>query len=200
MELEEMKQLWETMSQRVEKQQLLTNKLIIQMTQERYTTKLSKIQTFETAGSVICFVMAAFVLFNFGKLDTWYLVLSGILVLLALTLLPILVLRSIFKMKHLDLAQQNFRESLVEFGREKQRFLFLQRLNIGFGFLIMFAALPVASKLLSNKDIFETGVSSFTWIYLGAAVVGLALFARWGYGCYRRITQSAENLLKELED
>ena len=39
MELEEMKVLWQEMSQQVEKQKSLTDKLIIEMTQQKYAQK-----------------------------------------------------------------------------------------------------------------------------------------------------------------
>jgi len=70
MELEEMKTLWEEMSQKVEKQQLVTDQIIMDMTQQKYTSKFSKIFLYESLGTVICFAMAVYILFNIEKLDT----------------------------------------------------------------------------------------------------------------------------------
>jgi hypothetical protein len=61
----------------------------------------------------------------------------------------------------------------------------------------MLTILPVASKIGNGKDLF---VETAAWyIYVPVMGVFLFFFARWGYGCYKRITKSAENLLRELE-
>ncbi len=41
MELEEMKTLWEEMSLKVEKQQIVTDQLIMEMTQQKYKNKFN---------------------------------------------------------------------------------------------------------------------------------------------------------------
>jgi len=85
----------------------------------------------------------------------------------------------------------------VLFEKAKNKLLLLQRVGIYLSFLLMFIILPVASKLLKNKDLFlEAGV---WFVYLPIMGTFLFFFARWGYGCYKNITSSAENILNELE-
>jgi hypothetical protein len=60
--------------------------------------------------------------------------------------------------------------------------------------------LPVTNKIFNNKDMFTMDMAAFSWIFTGVVFVLVIFFVRWGYGCYKSITASAENVLKELED
>ena len=70
MELEEMKSLWEDMSQRVEKLELTNEKKLMELTQLKYKTKFSKLTSYERSGAVVCYLVGLFILFNIMKLDT----------------------------------------------------------------------------------------------------------------------------------
>ncbi len=200
MELEEMKTLWEEMSQKVEKQQLVTDQIIMDMTQQKYTSKFSKIFLYESLGTVICFAMAVYILFNIEKLDTWYLMACGIFTLAFLFLLPLFTLWSLTRIKSLDVAAFSYKETLVRFERSKKWVLLSQRTSIYLSFILFLAVLPVLSKIFNNKDMFTMDMDALPWIFTGAVFVLLIFFLRWGYGCYKSITASAEKVLKELED
>lgn len=200
MELEEMKTLWEEMSQKVDKQQLITDQIIMDMTQQKYSNKFTKLFFYESLGTVICYGMAVYLLFNIEKLDTWYLLACGIFTITFLFLLPLFTLRSLTRIKRLDVAAYSYKETLVRFERSKKRVLLLQRTGIYLSLILFLAVLPVMSKIFNNKDMFTMDMDAFPWIFTGAVFVLLIFFARWGYGCYKSITASAENVLKELED
>lgn len=200
MELEEMKTLWEEMSQKVEKQQLVTDQIIMDMTQQKYTSKFSKIFLYESLGTVICFAMAIYILFNIEKLDTWYLMACGIFTLAFLFLLPLFTLWSLTRIKSLDVAAFSYKETLVRFERSKKWVLLSQRTSIYLSFILFLAVLPVFSKIFNNKDMFTMDMAAFPWIFTGVVFVLLIFFVRWGYGCYKSITTTAEKVLNELED
>ncbi|MBT8264025.1 MAG: hypothetical protein KJN75_01680, partial [Muriicola sp.] len=171
--------------------------IIMKMTQEKYVNKFGKIAVYETIGAVICFAAALYVLFNFGKLEVWYLQLCGIFTLLFLIILPILTLRSLRRIKGINVVENSFVDTIVQFTKAKNQLLLLQRVGIYLSFLLMFTTLPVASKLLKNKDLFlETDI---WYVYLPIMGIFLFFFTRWGYGCYKNITSSAESILSELE-
>ncbi len=195
-----MKTLWGEMSLELDRQKNLTDKLIIDMTQERYTNKFNKIFHYESIGAVVCFAFALFLIANIEKLDTWYLLVLGIFIIAFLLVLPILVLRSINRIKHLDIATNNYKETLIGFARAKKELLFTQRFGIYLNFILVLAVLPVTSKILSNKDLFTIEHSAKLWFAIPALFIFLYFFSRWGYKCYKSITNSAENILKELED
>jgi hypothetical protein len=197
MELEEIQATWAQMGEKLEQQKKLTDKIILQMTQQRYRAKFSKISIYESVGAAICYAMAFYILVHFGKLDTWYLVLSGIFTILFLFLLPFLVLRSLANIQGINVGNSTYKETLVHFTKAKDRLLWLQRLGIYLNFLLLFSMLPVFGKIMGNKDIFITD-GTWVWYAIGMGIF-LVFFSKWGYGCYKSITKSAEHILKEME-
>ena len=200
MELEEMKTLWEEMSLKVEKQQLVTDQLIMEMTQQKYRNKFSKLFMYEASGAVVCYIMAIFMLFNMDKLDTWYLLACGILCVGFLAILPFFSLRSLNRIKRLEISNYSYKETLVRFAKSKKKMLLLQRLGLYISPLFFLMVLPVTNKMFNGKDMFQSDISAFPWVFVGIFFVFIILFSRWGYSCYKSMTNSAENVLKELDD
>lgn len=169
----------------------------MEMTQQKYANKFQKISMFETIGGIICLLAGVFVLINFSTLDTWYLQACGIITALILFVLPVITLRSLYRVQSIKITDSTVSETIVNYVKEKNRLLFLQRLGIYLSFVLMLTILPVLSKMSSGKDLFlET---SAWYIYVPVMAVFLFFFARWGYGCYKNITQSAEDLLRGVE-
>ncbi len=197
MNVEELQSIWNEMSAELEKQKRLTHEIIIKMTKERYKGQLQKIAKYEGIGAVVCFGAAVFILLNFDKLDTWYLAVCGAFTMMYLLVLPIMVLRSIQNMRRIDISKGNYTDNLQSFTKARDQFLFLQRIGIGLAFLLILTTLPVAGKLMNKKDIFMN--SELLLWYLPVMIVFLVVFSRWGYKAYKNITQSAENILREVE-
>ncbi|MGI9546843.1 MAG: hypothetical protein ACR2MM_06390 [Flavobacteriaceae bacterium] len=198
MNVEEIQSIWTQMSSELEKQKKLTNEIIMQMTQERYKSKLQTIAKYEGMGAIVCFASALIILFNFYKLDTWYLVLCGLFTLFFLLVLPVLVLRSIRNMKRINIATGNYSDNLLAFSRARNQFLFTQRIGIGLAFVLILTVLPVAGKIMNNRNLIE---ESEAWIwYIPIMMIFLVFFSLWGYNKYKRITISAENIIKETAE
>jgi hypothetical protein len=200
MELEKMKTLWQEMSEQIEEQKQLTDTLIMDMTQQKYTQKFNKITTYESIGAAICFITAILILVNFKKLDTWYLAGCGIFTLSYLLTLPILVLRSLKTIRSINISSASYKESIVGFAKAKKQLLLIQKLGMYVNFILFLAIIPVTSKLMGDKDIFMTGGSLWKYGFIAIVAIAMIFVSRWGYGCYKNITNSAENILKELED
>lgn len=199
MEFEEMKSLWTDMSQEVDRQKILTDKLITDMTQERYTNKFSKIFLYESLGAVICFATAIFLLINIQKLDTWYLLTCGIICLSLLLLLPIMSLRSLNTARSLNISGKSFKDTLIDFYRSKKKVLFTQRLSMYLSVVFAIAILPVFSKIINNKDLFAPEHRGNLWIFIPILLFFLFVFSAWVYRSYKKVTTSAESILKELD-
>ncbi|WP_350293979.1 hypothetical protein [uncultured Croceitalea sp.] len=198
MELEQIQALWDEMSAKVDNQNILTDKLIIDMTQERYRNKISKISKYESIGAIVCFIAAIGILVNLSQLDTWYLLATGLFSAGYLILIPVMVLRSIIRLKSVNILKNNLKQTITDFTKRRKHFLFMQRLGIYLNFLLMFVSLPVIVKLMDGKDLFESDTDVWYW-YIPIMAVFLILFSRWGYGHYSRMSESAGNLLKELD-
>ena len=92
MEMEEIQATWSKLSNELEQQKKLTNEIIMNMTQERYSNKFRTLSTYETFGALFCLLLAVGILVNITKLDTWYLMTCGIITLLFLIILLLVLL------------------------------------------------------------------------------------------------------------
>ena len=199
MDIEEIQATWAQMSNELEKQKKLTNQIILQMTQGRYSHKFRMITTIETIGALICFAVGLYILANIGKLDTWYLFSSGIFTLAFLLVMPILILRALQKIKNIDILRKNYRETLVSYTKAKKNLLKLQQFSIYASFFLMFTTAAVFSKIWSNKDFFVIDRDPIVYVALAIALIFMVFFTRWGYKGYMNITRSAEDIINELK-
>ncbi|MBQ4819381.1 hypothetical protein [Aquimarina sp. MMG016] len=201
MELEEMQAVWADLSSQLEKQKKLTDKMIIMMTQEKYKKKWNRIAYPEILGTIICYGVAILILINIGKLDNWYTLLSGLISVVVLLILPVLSLRSIFRMRKLNIAENDYKDTLMQYAKGKKRFQSSMKLGYYLGFILMFAIMPVTTKLLNNKDLFTETTKIWPFlISIPLAVVFMIFFSKWVYKSYNRNIIEAENLIKDLEE
>src|SRR5258705_13107893 len=196
MEIEEMKILWEEMSLEIEKKNKLTDRMIIKMIQSDYRNKLQNILIPEVIGAFVCLVESLFILVNLQKLNTWYLLACGIVSVLILFLLPIMSLRAIRKIKSINIPDNNYKQSLLEYSRGKLQFVFVQKLSFCLGAVLMLSIIPVMGKLISGTDFFKT-TSLWYWYAIGFPF--FYFFASWVFKRYRKTVSLAENILKELD-
>ena len=196
MELEELKSKWEVLSNTLDNQQKLTDKIIIKMTQDQYQNRINNIAFPETIGAVACFVFFLLTISFFNRLDTWYLRACGVFSAAFFLVFPLLSLWNINKMRQINVVQ-NYRQSLLEFAKRRHQFLLIQQVGVVGGFVLMVACLPVASKIMSNKDLF-IGHSTVWYLYLPIGATFLFFFSRWAYSCYYRMTKKTEELLKGI--
>ncbi len=199
MEIEELQATWTQMSEELEKQKKLTKEIILKMTQEQYSNTFRKVSFYESLGALICFVAAIYILINITKLDGWLEISCGIFTLAFLILMPVLVLRSLKNIQRLNIKAKTIKETLMEYTIKKKQLLILQQIGIYACFILLFTMMPVASKIIGNKDFFSVPRGIPFYVGISVVLIVLIFYARWGYGCYKRITNSAEDVLKELE-
>ena len=197
MELEDLRNEWQEISKEIEKQKILTDKLILDMTQKKYNSKLRSISIPETIGTVICFAAAVYIFMNFSELDNWYMQLSGVFTALFCVVLPILSLKSIFGMQKINIPTNNYKQALEKFAKNKKRFVLVQKTSFYLSFILIIVSLPVAAKLMNGKDLF---LESKVWLwYVPFGFLFLYLFSKWVFKHYKKTTESAEELLKDLK-
>lgn len=199
MELEEMREVWQELTDQLESQKKLNSKMIKKMTELQYKNSISKIVIPEIIGALICFAATLYILINFQKLDTWYLMVSAFFSIFILIFLPIMSLRALKNLYTISPAKYSYKEMIVNYRKEQNRFKFVQKLAIYLSFLLMFAIIPVSLKLISNKDLSELNYQKLLWIL----PIGILLFiwvTRWAYRCYNTIMKSTDDLLSELDN
>lgn len=197
MELDELKFSWEALSEKLEKQQKLNSKLIEQMTNQTYRNRLNNIARPESVASIFTFIIAIFLAFNFGKLDTLLLQIFGGLSVFFLIIMPVLSLKSIRGLRTIKVSLATYANTLKEFAVKKIRFQKFQKLNVRVSFLFMIVFAPVSIKLLAGKDVSQS--ISFWLIAVPVSAIFLFFFSRWTLRHYDNTLQKAEELLHEVE-
>ncbi|MFT3909201.1 MAG: hypothetical protein QM737_07205 [Ferruginibacter sp.] len=196
MQLEEMKTMWGVMSEEIEKQKTLTQSLIIKMTQSNYRTKINNILLPELISTLGCFVWVFYILINLEQFDKWYLLTCGVIAVALLIIMPVISLKAVYKIRHLNITGNNVKQSLHEYSKGKLRFVFIQKLSFYLGAILLVVIVPVTGKLIAKKDLF---IETNLWLWYGIGFIFFYLFAKWVFKKYSRSVNDAENILKELD-
>ncbi|WP_339904058.1 hypothetical protein [uncultured Cyclobacterium sp.] len=198
MEIDKMKSLWEDMSKKVERQEILTDQLIFDMTKERYENRIRSISVPETISALICFAVIIFLISNFNLLDVWYLQLSGILTIVACLLLPILSLKSIQRMKNVPISKGTYKEALAIYAKARVKFIRLQKVSFYTSFIVLILCVISFGKIIKGIDVF-TMTEKLNWL-VPSGIGVLFIFSQWVLKKYKGSMDSANDLLKELEE
>lgn len=200
MELEEMQAVWADLSNQLEKQKKLTDKMIIMMTEEKYRNKINKIKYPEIIGAIVCYGMALLVLFNVQKFDNTITLICALVSFGILVVLPVVSLTSIYGISKINIAENKYKDTLIAYSKKKKRFKNLQSISIYMSFILMLVILPVTTRIFKGEDMFAETMNLLPiLIFVSIGAVFLFFFARWVAGCTNRTFNSLEELIKELE-
>jgi len=201
MEIEEMQAIWSQMSDKIDKQKMLTNKMIMMMTKEQYRNKLNKIAYPEKIGAVVGLSMVLIILLNIDKLDNWYTLLCGALTILVIIAIIVLSMKSIYKIGTIDVASANYKETVLAFARQKKNFQKSMKLGYYLCFVLMLTILPVTTKIIKGKDLFEEGSSIWPLaVFLPVTGIALILVSKKIFKYYNKNINAAELLIQDIED
>ncbi len=196
MELDDLKNTWEDISGRVNKQQHLSPEIIEKITRAKYYPGFKKIAYPEITGVIICIAAAVFVILTFSRLDTHFLQGVGIVfivLLLALSAISVLSLRQFSRKGDVN---KTYAETLKDFAVQKIRFHKLQRINATLSYVLLVTTIVLLSKLFGNNDITN---SKYFWIYsFSFGYIFLLCFTGWVNKYYKKTLQQTEALLIEL--
>lgn len=199
MKLEDMQNVWSQMSNQLEQQKQLTDAIIMEMTQQKYKNRFSTLSFYEITGAIICVLAALYILANLDKMNTWYLITCSLLASVSLLALPVFSLRALFAMKNLNITQNTYKDTLVDFIKKKKHVLLVQKVGAVYSVILMWLVAPVFSMAANNKDLFQQEHSIGMLVFYAAITLGVLWFARWGFNCYKRITARAAADLQQLE-
>lgn len=197
MELEEMKNLWEGMSDRIEKQERLTKNLIGSVTEEKYHSKLKKIKYSEIIGAIVCYLGAIYLIMNFMKIDPLAEKIFAVIAIGLLLTLPIISLSSLNGMQKVKISSKTYLDTLNDFGRRKIRFQKFQKLNVSLGLFLILVAIPVLSAI-KGVDLSET--EHFWSLTFPISIIAFLGFAFWVLSSYNKSLEATEKLLSEINN
>jgi hypothetical protein len=196
MELDELKNTWNNASNLVEEQNL-TPKMIDQMTQKKYHSKIKKIAYPEIIGIIICLISAFFIGANFNKLDTAFLQGAGILSILVLVTLSIISLLSLRQLNIKEDVNQTYAATLKIFATQKLQFYKLQKINVILSYVLLVSIIILLSKFVNERDISDT---KYFWIYsFSFGYLFLLFYSKWVAKYYKKTVQQSEELLQDLK-
>lgn len=197
MELNDLKNSWQSINKQVKEQQNLYPKIIDEMTRIKYNSRLNKIIYPELMGIIICIAGAAYIGFNFRKLDTVFLQSAGIVSILLLLLLPIISLLSVRYFNMPADVSKPYAETLKEFAVKKIKFHKYQQINITLSYLLLVLTIILISKFFTNKDIVG---SKYFWIFsFSLGYIFLSFLSKWVSKKYNSALRQAQELLEELK-
>jgi hypothetical protein len=197
MELKEMKNLWEGMSEKIEKQELLTNQLVEKMTEQKYQSRLNKIRYSEIIGAIICYLGAIYLIMNFMEIEPLPEKIFAVISIGLLLSLPIISLRYLSGMQDLKISSKTYLETINDFGKRKVRFQKFQKLNISLGLFLILVSIPVLSAIkgtdLSEKEYFWT-------LTFPISILAFLGFAYWVLKSYNKTLEGTEKMLSDINN
>nr|WP_293297099.1 hypothetical protein [Allomuricauda sp.] len=199
MELAELQETWSKLDKKVESQKTITDKMIMDVVKIKHSNKIKAILKYEGAGTVVLFLGLIIVIWNIHLFDTLPLQICAVLSIIVMTVLPILSLTSVYRMNNMDMAKRNYKETIIEFTKRRAHFLMVQKWGMVLSGIFMFTVIPITLKIVKGKDFFAGESNNLLW-FIPIALIAFFFFARWGYGCYVKITSDAQDILQDLED
>lgn len=198
MELEEMKSLWEELSLKVEQQEKIQKKVLMDITQHNYRKRLNSIRIPELLGSIVCLGYAAYFILSFSKLTVTINQVFAAFDILFLIGLPIASLLAVRNLNQLNLVQTTPAKTLEKFAKRKIQFFRVQQFGFFFSGLFLISVLPPLAEISGKADIIR---QPYFWlIYVPAGLLFMFFFGRWGMRKYRKIIQDSEDMIRGLED
>ena len=194
MELDDLKNIWNNTTSNAD-QQNLTYKIIDQLTQKKYKSKIKKISYPEIIGSIVCIASVMFIGSNFYKLNTFILQFVGILSMALLLILSAISFLSLQQLSSADLNKPHA-EAIKIFAIQKLKFYKLQKINITLSYLLLVTIIILLSKFFTGNDITK---SKYFWTFsFTIGYVFLFFFSRFVSKVYKNILNKTEELLQEL--
>lgn len=197
MELDEMKSLWADLSLQVEKQDKIQKEILLQITKQKFRDKMNRIRIPEILGSLVCVGYAMYFLSHFSDLELWYNQVFAMVTILIMIALPTASLTAIKGMQNIRIDSEKPAVLLEKFIQNKVRFWKVQQYGVFFGAIVMVTILPPLSELNDSLSAISTPI--FWMIYIPLGLVFLLIFSRWLLKKYKRVIESSEKMLQELD-
>lgn len=197
MDIEDMKHAWKELNKRVEDQEILTNQLIMKMTQKRYNSKLNKIGTSEYVGTLVCYMGATYLILNFTKIDGTSMRVLALIAIALLFILPIISLKSLRAVKSVNISSKTYLEAIDDFGKRKIRFQKLQKLNVSLGLFLLLIAVPILLAI-QGKDLSQA--PNYWTLFFPISIAFFLVFAFWVLRSYNKILNETEKMLSEINN
>lgn len=196
MNLDDFKDTWNEMGNQAHIASDLNSQKINKMSIVKIQSRLNKILVPEIAGSIVCLGFVIFIAFNFTKLDSASLQISGVVAMLLFITLPLISLLSIQQLYRSVDIDKSYVDTLKDFAIRKIRFCKLQKLNYTLCYLLLVTVILVSTRIFGRNAL--TDSSYFFITAFGFGYIVLFSFSKWVFKKYNKTIRQTEDLLHEL--
>lgn len=196
MELDDFKNTWDKIGNRVKGKQNLNLKMFDKMNRSKFRSSLKKIILPEILGSVACIGFAIFIMVNFDKLDKVTFKIAGAIAILLFIVLPAISLLSIQRLYKSADINKSYADTLKDFAVQKINFCKLQKLNFLLSYLLLAMVILISTRIFGRNEV--TGNTYFFIISFGFGYIVLFSFSRWVFKKYNKTIRQTQDLLNEL--
>ena len=196
MELDDLKNSWNNISNELKTQQNINPKMIDMITKKKYHSSIRKIIAPEISGTIVCIAAIIFLGIHFGYLNTVYLQVSGIISMAVLAALSVISMLSIRQLNIKPDFTKPHAENLRQFAVQKIQFVKFQKVNVLLCYVLLVMTIILLSRFLNGKDI---STNKYFWTFsFAAGYLFLTFYSKWVSKFYSSKLRQAEDLLKEL--
>lgn len=196
MELDEMKTLWEDLSEKVENQEKIKKEELMKMTKKNYQNRLNSIYLPEILGSVICFGYAGYFIFQIGTLELPINKILAIFNTALMIILPTISLWTLARLNSLKITDESPSLLVEKFKKEKIFFWKFQQFNLMLSGLFVVSILPPLAELLGKKDLILEPIFWMAYVPLG--LLSVYVFGRITIKKYYKSLQEAQQLIEGI--
>lgn len=191
-----MKSLWQNLSIQVANQEKIQKELLMEMTRNKFKRKIDGIRIPELLGTLIAMGYAAYLIFNFGKLNFWFTQVFASFNILFFIVLPMASIATLYQIRSLKINHLATTEMLGEFHRAKRNFWNVQKLAAWLSSIVILTLFPTLGDIQGKLDRFLQ--PEFWMIYVPLGLAFIFFFSRYVMSKYRRIMQQSEDILQDL--
>jgi hypothetical protein len=197
MELEEIKNIWSEMNQKPNKQIGLTYNNFDDVRQLKYNKQANIFKGGEVIGLLVAYTLAGIILYKFNVLDKWYLIMSGIILVIYLLVMPLYTITGIMRMKKIDLVNSNYKEVLEHFYSTKSRLKQAEKISLIASPFLFVASTFILVKIFTDINLFVLDIQLHILFFIGIAFLGAILFNVWAFKKRNEKLKSVKKLLEE---
>lgn len=196
MDLDNMKNVWSEMSERIEKQNKITNEIILKMAHHDSKNRLSKILRIEIFSALWLLICSVFIILNFNKLDTAITLSGGVVSIIICCLSLFIWLDFLKKANRINIANNSYKQTMIDFNICKKSYQINKKLDYFLGSGLLIAICPVVFKLTRNVEISDIPLSDLLLYIIGGSIASSGLI----YMVLRFYSNQINEINKLLED
>lgn len=194
-----MKETWLNLNKKLEHQQVLNEKLIQQIANEKSENRLGKIVNFEIVGLVLNWGLFLYVLLRFPRLDSLFLQISAIVLFATITLLSYLSYLLYKKTTRIDIQKHQLVEVISSMADFKKYYYNYKKWASVISMIEIIVMVPILIKLIHNSNIFEHFWHFALPISIGLVIGFVLMF--WIYKhLYEKNIEAVEMTLEDLKE